>query len=93
MLVSHRGEESTTVVDRMMSQLPYIETCLNHVGGWFSKTLRDKKFDPRCRIKILEPPWLIDTLPPCEMDRQIGRLGCRRHRRVATVMREPWVMA
>ena len=59
MLVSHHGEDSTTVVDRMMSQLPYIETCLNHVGGWFSKTLRDKKFDPRCRIMILEPPWFL----------------------------------
>ena len=31
--------------------------CLNHVGGWFSKTERNKKFDPRCSIKFLEPPW------------------------------------
>ena len=32
--------------------------CLNHVGGWFSKTQRDKKFDPGYWIKFLEPPWL-----------------------------------
>ena len=31
--------------------------CLNHVGGWFSKTQRDKKFDPGYWIKFLEPPW------------------------------------
>ena len=30
--------------------------CLNHVGGWFSKTQRDKKFDPGYWIKFLEPP-------------------------------------
>ena len=30
--------------------------CLNHVGGWFSKTQRDKKFDPGYWIKLLEPP-------------------------------------
>jgi len=38
-------------------RLPYIDMCLNHVGGWFSKTQRDKKFDPGYWIKFLEPPW------------------------------------
>jgi hypothetical protein len=30
--------------------------CLDHVGGWFSKTQQDKKFDPGYWIKFLEPP-------------------------------------
>jgi len=33
--------------------------CLNHMGGWFSKTQRDKKFDPGYWIKFLEPPCLL----------------------------------
>ena len=37
--------------------------CLNHVGGWFSKTQRDKKFDPGYWIKLLEPPCLIRMNP------------------------------
>ena len=38
--------------------------CLNHVGGWFSKTQRDKKFDPGYWIKLLEPPWYIAPFAP-----------------------------
>jgi len=36
--------------------------CLNHVGGWFSKTQRDKKFDPGYWIKFLEPPCTLRVL-------------------------------
>ena len=39
--------------------------CLNHVGGWFSKTQRDKKFDPGYWIKLLEPPCDSDTYIEC----------------------------
>ena len=45
-----------------------MEMCLNHVGGWFSKTLRNKKIDPGYCIKFLEPPWFV-TLPILRMQR------------------------
>jgi hypothetical protein len=43
--------------------------CLNHVGGWFSKTLRDKKIDPRYRISIFAPPWTMFETSACLFQR------------------------
>ena len=44
--------------------------CLNHVGGWFSKTQRDKKFDPGYWIKFLEPPWGPVHIPEARRGRE-----------------------
>ena len=50
--------------------------CLNHVGGWFSKTQRDKKFDPGYWIKFLEPPCRRRSM---EMFQDIARWRGWRH--------------
>jgi hypothetical protein len=38
-------------------RLSDLEPNHGNTSGWFSKTQRDKKFDPGYWIKFLEPPW------------------------------------